>query len=41
MLLFAKGGDNKVVKAFSVAELVAEFSPMVETALKNNLIDYC
>lgn len=41
MLLFAKGGDNKVVKAFSIAELVAEFSPMVETALKNNAIDYC
>ena len=41
MLLFAKGGDNKVVKAFTVAALVAEFSPMVETALKNNLIDYC
>ncbi|WP_162046865.1 sensor histidine kinase [Vibrio taketomensis] len=41
MLLFAKGGDNKVVKPFTVAELVAEFSPMVETALKNNAIDYC
>ncbi|MEX0336543.1 PAS domain-containing sensor histidine kinase [Vibrio tubiashii] len=41
MLLFAKGGDNKVVKPFTVADLVAEFSPMVETALKNNQIDYC
>ncbi|GAB2665833.1 sensor histidine kinase [Vibrio panuliri] len=41
MLLFAKGGDNKVVKPFSVADLVAEFSPMVETAIKNNGIDYC
>ncbi|KLN62955.1 sensor histidine kinase [Vibrio sp. VPAP30] len=41
MLLFAKGGDNKVVKPFTVEDLVAEFSPMVETALKNNQIDYC
>ena len=40
MLLFAKGGDNKVVKPFTVSELVSEFSPMVETALKNNQIDY-
>ena len=41
MLLFAKGGDNKVVKPFTIAELIAEFSPMVETALKNSAIDYC
>lgn len=41
MLLFAKGGDNKVVKPFTIADLVAEFSPMVESALKNNAIDYC
>ncbi|WP_157617669.1 sensor histidine kinase [Vibrio mexicanus] len=41
MLLFAKGGDNKVVKAFTLAQLVDEFSPMVETALKNGDIDYC
>lgn len=40
MLLFAKGGDNRVIQPFSVAELVAEFSPMIETALKNNQIDY-
>ncbi|MFM2589222.1 sensor histidine kinase [Vibrio sp. TBV020] len=40
MLLFAKGGDNKVVKPFTISDLVAEFSPMVETALKNNQIDY-
>lgn len=40
MLLFAKGGDNKVVKPFTVGDLVAEFSPMVETALKTNQIDY-
>ena len=41
MLLFAKGGDNKVVKPFKVSDLIAEFSPMVETAIKNNAIDYC
>lgn len=40
MLLFAKGGDNKVVKPFTVEQLISEFSPMVETALKNNQIDY-
>tara|TARA_Y100001956_G_scaffold82877_1_gene106384 strand:+ start:4453 stop:5511 length:1059 start_codon:yes stop_codon:yes gene_type:complete len=40
MLLFAKGGDNKVVKPFSISDLVTEYSPMVETALKNNSIDY-
>ncbi|MEZ9230939.1 PAS domain-containing sensor histidine kinase [Vibrio amylolyticus] len=41
MLLFAKGGDNKVVKPFSIGDLVAEFNPMVETALKHNQIDFC
>lgn len=41
MLLFAKGGDNKVVKPFTVSELIAEYQPMVETALKTNSIDYC
>lgn len=41
MLLFAKGGDNKVIKPFTIAQLVAEYQPMVETALKNNGIDYC
>ena len=40
MLLFAKGGDNKVIKPFNIAQLVAEYQPMVETALKNNSIDY-
>lgn len=40
MLLFAKGGDNKVVKPFTIESLVAEFSPMVETAINNNQIDY-
>ncbi|MDK9760130.1 PAS domain-containing sensor histidine kinase, partial [Vibrio sp. D173a] len=41
MLLFAKGGANKVVKPFTVSELIAEYQPMVETALKTNSIDYC
>ena len=41
MLLFAKGGDNKVIKPFKVTDLIAEFQPMVETAIKNNDIDYC
>lgn len=40
MLLFAKGGDNKVVNQFSIEQLVAEFQPMVETSIKNNNIDY-
>ncbi|MEF1308809.1 ATP-binding protein [Vibrio mytili] len=40
MLLFAKGGDNKVIQPFTIAQLVAEYQPMVETALKNNNIDY-
>ena len=40
MLLFAKGGDNKVVQRFSLKDLVAEYQPMVETTLKSNHIDY-
>ena len=40
MLLFAKGGDNKVIKPFTIAQLVSEYQPMVEAALKNNNIDY-
>ncbi|GAL33177.1 flagellar sensor histidine kinase FleS [Vibrio maritimus] len=41
MLLFAKGGDNKVIKPFTIGDLVAEYQPMVETTLKSNQIDYC
>ncbi|GAK19000.1 LOW QUALITY PROTEIN: flagellar sensor histidine kinase FleS [Vibrio sp. JCM 19053] len=42
MLLFAKGGDNKVIKPFTIAQLVAEYQPMVETALKKTtVLDYC
>ncbi|SDH52343.1 two-component system, sensor histidine kinase FlrB [Vibrio xiamenensis] len=40
MLLFAKGGDNKVIQPFSISELADEFSPMIEAAVKNNHIDY-
>ncbi|MDW6093510.1 sensor histidine kinase [Vibrio rhizosphaerae] len=40
MLLFAKGGDNKVVKPFTLDELVQEFYPMVETAIQSHQIDY-
>lgn len=40
MLLFAKGGDNKVVKPFTVCELIDEFTPMIETAVKSNQVDY-
>ncbi|CAH0525167.1 sensor histidine kinase [Vibrio hippocampi] len=40
MLLFAKGGDNKVVKPFTLKELVDEYQPMVETTLKSNNVDY-
>ncbi|MCG9625084.1 ATP-binding protein [Vibrio mediterranei] len=41
MLLFAKGGDNKVIKPFTLKQLVNEYQPMVETTLKSNNIDYC
>ncbi len=40
MLLFAKGGDNKVVKPFTTEDLSIEFHPMVEAAIKTNSIDY-
>ncbi len=40
MLLFAKGGDNKVVSRFSVGNLLDEFEPMVETTISRNDIDF-
>lgn len=40
MLLFAKGGDNKVIRPFTLGELINEYRPMVETALKNHQVDY-
>lgn len=41
MLLFAKGGDNKVVNPFTVESLLSEFTPMIETTINNNQADYC
>ncbi|KKX72748.1 histidine kinase, partial [Vibrio parahaemolyticus] len=40
ILLFAKGCDKKVNKPFPISQLVAEYQPMGEAALKNNNIDY-
>ncbi len=40
MLLFAKGGDNKVIKPFLLKDLITELSPMIETTLRSNEIDY-
>ncbi|WP_434356325.1 ATP-binding protein [Parasalinivibrio latis] len=40
MLLFAKGGDNKVVSRFSLGNLLDEFEPMVETTISRNDIDF-
>ncbi len=40
MLLFAKGGDNKVIKPFTVQALADELAPMVEAAVRGNQIDY-
>ncbi|MDR9825999.1 ATP-binding protein [Vibrio sp. FNV 38] len=40
MLLFAKGGDNKVIKPFTIQALADELNPMVEAAVKGNKIDY-
>ncbi|MBM7036334.1 sensor histidine kinase [Vibrio ulleungensis] len=40
MLLFAKGGDNKVIKPFTLQALMDELNPMIETSIKSNHIDY-
>ncbi len=40
MLLFAKGGDNKVIKPFVLTDLIAELRPMIETSIKSNQIDF-
>ncbi|WP_073581276.1 sensor histidine kinase [Vibrio quintilis] len=40
MLLFAKGGDNKVVSSFQISSLMDEFYPMVEAAIQSYQIDY-
>ncbi|CAH0534116.1 Signal transduction histidine-protein kinase AtoS [Vibrio stylophorae] len=40
MLLFAKGGDNKVVNTFSSDEFLTELAPMVEMLVQKNQVDY-
>ncbi|MDA9557529.1 ATP-binding protein [Vibrio sp.] len=40
MLMFAKGGDNKVIKPFYVADLEEELLPMVETLIKAHEVDF-
>ncbi|PMN89011.1 sensor histidine kinase [Enterovibrio norvegicus] len=40
MLLFAKGGDNKVVSLFTIESLLNEFEPMVEALVSSQDIDF-
>lgn len=40
MLLFAKGGDNKVVELFSLESLLNELESMVETMIVSNQVDF-
>nr|WP_086941115.1 ATP-binding protein [Thaumasiovibrio occultus] len=40
MLLFAKGGDNKVVSAFSVEELLNEIERMVDALIARHDVDF-
>ncbi|ODA29200.1 sensor histidine kinase, partial [Veronia pacifica] len=40
MLLFAKGGDNKVVGQFTVEDLLNEFEPMIEATIVNQNVDF-
>lgn len=40
MLLFAKGGDNKVAKLFSLEHLLNEFEPMVEALIVSQDVDF-
>jgi Signal transduction histidine kinase len=40
MLLFAKGGDNKVVKVFTVEQLFNEFEPMVDAVIQGHNVDF-
>ncbi|MDD1783273.1 ATP-binding protein [Enterovibrio sp. ZSDZ35] len=40
MLLFAKGGDNKVVDKFTLEHLLNEFEPMVEALVNSQNIDF-
>lgn len=40
MLLFAKGGDNKVVECFTLETLLNELDSMVEAQVINNQVDF-
>lgn len=40
MLLFAKGGDNKVVNRFDLESLLNELEPMVEAQVVANQVDF-
>ncbi|RXJ72912.1 PAS domain-containing sensor histidine kinase [Veronia nyctiphanis] len=40
MLLFAKGGDNKVINRFTLEDLLNEFEPMVETTVMGHNVDF-
>ncbi|SKA48477.1 sensor histidine kinase [Enterovibrio nigricans] len=40
MLLFAKGGDNKVVDKFTLELLLNEFEPMVEALVNSQNVDF-
>ncbi|MGF1680412.1 sensor histidine kinase [Photobacterium minamisatsumaniensis] len=40
MLLFAKGGDNKVVERFNLEMLLNELEAMVETQVMTNQVDF-
>lgn len=40
MLLFAKGGDNKVVNTFTLEHLLNEFEPMVEALVSSQQVDF-
>lgn len=40
MLLFAKGGDNKVINVFTIEQLFNEFEPMVEALISTQQVDF-
>ncbi|ATF09207.1 sensor histidine kinase [Candidatus Enterovibrio altilux] len=40
MLLFAKGGDNKVTNLFTIEHLLNEFEPMVEAAVNSQNVKF-
>ncbi|KEY91615.1 flagellar sensor histidine kinase [Candidatus Photodesmus blepharus] len=40
MLLFAKGAQNKIIETCTISDLITELTPMIETSLTNNQINY-